>query len=121
MDDFSALTGHWQIVTAELAGEKMPELITHQIELELGHGTYTVRFKGEIADQGTYTFGDPSGVQSLQLEGVTGTNAGRTIPAIYRFQGSQLQVCYGLDGQLPATFASKSGSAQFLATYRRKP
>ena len=121
MDDFSALSGHWQIVTAELAGEKMPELITHQIELELGNGNYTVRFKGEVADQGSYALGDPSGVQSLMLKGISGTNAGRTIPAIYRFQGAQLQVCYGLDGSLPAIFASKAGSAHFLATYRRKP
>ena len=120
MSDHTAIAGHWLIVSAELAGEKMPELITHQIELELGPGTYTVRFKGEVADQGTYAFGDPSGVQSLLLQGVTGTNAGRTIPAVYRFQGSHLQVCYGLDGNLPATFASKSGSAQFFATYRRK-
>ena len=120
MDQFADLFGHWQIVTAELAGEKMPELITHQIELELAHGTYTVRFKGEIADQGTYAVDDPSDVQSLTLKGVTGTNAGRTIPAIYRFQGPQLQVCYGLDGNLPAVFASKSGTAHFFATYRRK-
>ena len=120
MDDSAELAGHWQIVSAELAGETMPDLVAHKIEVELAHGTYTVRFGGEIADQGTYTLEDHPTAKAITLKGVAGTNAGRTIPAIYRFEDPHLHICYGLDGTAPAAFASKLGTAHFLATYRRK-
>jgi uncharacterized protein (TIGR03067 family) len=121
MDSSTALEGHWQIVTAELAGEKMPDLVAHKIEVELAKGTYTVRFGGEIADQGTYATGPHPTAMGLTLTGVTGTNAGRTIPAIYRFADDHLHICYGLDGAAPEIFATKPGTAHFLAKYRRKP
>jgi len=89
-DDSTALAGHWQIVSAELAGEKMPDLVAHKIEVELAHGTYTVRFGGEIADQGTFTLGSHATAKAITLTGVAGTNAGRTIPAIYRFDAAGL-------------------------------
>jgi len=120
MDDSAALAGHWQIVSAELAGETMPDLVAHKIEVELTQDTYTVRFDGEIADHGTFTLGDHPTAKALTLKGVAGTNAGRTIPAIYRFEGEHLHICYGLDGVTPAEFASKPGTAHFFASYRRK-
>jgi uncharacterized protein (TIGR03067 family) len=119
-DDSTALAGHWQIVSAELAGEKMPDLVAHKIEVELAHGTYTVRFGGEIADQGTFTLGPHPTAKAITLTGVAGTNAGRTIPAIYRFENEHLHICYGLDGAAPHAFATQPGAAHFLAAYRRK-
>jgi len=121
MDEAAALAGHWQIVSAELAGEKMPDLVAHKIEIELAASTYTVRFNGEIADQGTFALAPHPTAKALTLKGVAGTNAGRTIPAIYRLDGPHLHICYGLDGVVPGAFASPSGTAHFLAMYRRRP
>ena len=120
MDDSADLAGHWQIVSAELAGEKMPDLVAHKIEVDLARGTYTVRFGGEISDHGTFVLGPHPTAKAITLKGVAGTNAGRTIPAIYRFEGEHLHICYGLDGAAPGAFATKPGTAHFLATYRRK-
>ena len=90
-------------------------------EVELAGGTYAVRFNGEVADQGTFAVGPHPAGAALLLTGVAGTNAGRTIPAIYRLVGEQLHICYGLDGTAPAEFATRAGAAHFLAVYRRKP
>jgi uncharacterized protein (TIGR03067 family) len=116
----AAIEGIWQIESAELAGDKMPDIVAHKIDVELAAGAYTVRFGGEIADRGTYELGDHPAGHAITLKGVVGTNAGRTIPAIYMIAGDQLQVCYGLDGVAPDAFASKFGTAHFLAHYRRK-
>ena len=116
----AGIEGTWQIVSAELAGERMPDLVTHQIEVELDDGGYAVRFGGEVADRGTYELGVHPTAQAITLTGVVGTNAGRTIPAIYQFVGEQLHICYGLDGVAPAAFATQPGAALFLAVYRRK-
>ena len=120
MDDTAGIEGTWQIVTAELAGERMPDLVTHKIEVELGDGDYAVRFSGEVADRGTYELGLHPTAHAITLTGVVGTNAGRTIPAIYQFVGDQLHICYGLDGVAPGAFATQPGAAHFLAIYRRK-
>lgn len=120
MAEPAVIEGHWQIVSAELAGEKMPDLVAHKIDVELTAGHYTVRFGGEVSDHGTYALGDHPAAKAITLTGVAGTNAGRTIPAIYRFDGEQLHICYGLDGAAPGAFATKPGSAHFLAAYRRK-
>jgi uncharacterized protein (TIGR03067 family) len=114
------IEGLWQIEQAELAGEKMPDLVAHKVEVELAAGTYTVRFGGEVADHGTYTLGAHPNAKAITLTGIAGTNAGRTIPAIYQLVGEQLHICYGLDGTAPGAFATKAGAAHFLAVYRRK-
>ena len=120
MADSANIEGIWQIESAELGGEKMPELVAHKIDVELAAGAYTVRFDGEIADRGTYDLAPHPAGQAITLNGLVGTNAGRTIPAICQIVGGQLHVCYGLDGIVPAAFESKSGTAHFLARYRRK-
>jgi len=120
MDDPSRLAGFWLIESAELSGEKMPDLIAHKIEVELGEGTYAVRFGGDVADRGTFELGTHPAGAAITLTGVAGTNAGRIIPAIYRIEGDHLHVCYGLDGVVPPAFATSAGAAHFLAIYRRK-
>ena len=120
MPDTAALEGFWLIESAELSGETMPDLVTHQIEVELGAGTYAVRFGGEVADRGTFELGPHPAGAAIILTGVAGTNAGRTIPAIYRLDGEHLHICYGLDGTVPDAFATQAGAALFLATYRRR-
>jgi len=114
------IEGIWQIEKAELAGEEMPALVASKIEVELTAGEYVVRFAGDVSDRGNYTLGAPATGPTITLTGIAGTNAGRTIPAIYRFVGENLHICYGLDGVAPAGFATKAGAALFLAIYRRK-
>ena len=120
MDESPVIEGHWQIVSAELAGEKMPDLVAHKIEVELASGKYTVRFGGEIADHGNYALGAHPTAKAITLTGIKGTNAGRTIPAIYQFVGEELHICYGLDGSAPGAFATQPGTAHFFAIYQRK-
>ena len=120
MADSAALEGFWLIETAEISGEKMPALLSNKIELELTTGHYAVRFNGEVADRGTFAVAAHPAGAALILTGVAGTNAGRTIPAIFRFAGDALHICYGLDGTPPAEFATRAGAAHFLAVYRRK-
>jgi uncharacterized protein (TIGR03067 family) len=115
-----AIEGTWQIEKAELAGEEMPALVAGKIEVELAAGQYAVRFAGDVSDRGTYELGAPAAVRAITLTGIAGTNAGRTIPAIYQFTGEQLHICYGLDGVAPGGFATRAGAALFLAVYQRK-
>ncbi|HVZ65708.1 MAG TPA: TIGR03067 domain-containing protein [Lacunisphaera sp.] len=110
------LAGRWEMIKAELAGENAPEMLALRVELELTDSTYTVRFAGQVADQGTYVLDGPT----LTLTGTRGPNEGRVIPCILQLAGDRLRVCYGLDGTAPITFTTTPGVQHYLATYRRK-
>ena len=110
------LEGLWQPVYAEMDGEEAPKMMLDKMEIELTGGEYAVRFGGVAADQGTYTIDDAG----LTLVGVTGPNAGRTIPCLFKFAGGALSVCYGLGGVRPDKFSTGKDQQRYLANYRRK-
>jgi uncharacterized protein (TIGR03067 family) len=119
MDDAAAIVGTWEIVRAELAGDEMPEFVAGKIRVEFGTTEYAVRFDGQVSDRGTYALSGNSPQKSLHLTGLEGTNAGRTILAIYQLVGNRLRICYGLDGLAPTEFATAGSERRYLATYRR--
>ena len=112
-----SLEGVSQPVQAELNSEPAPKSMLENMEVELAGGSYVVRFGGVAADQGTYEI-EPAG---LTLRGVTGPNAGRTIPCIHKFVEGRLVVCYGLGGVRPDDFGPATGDQRYLASYQRKP
>jgi uncharacterized protein (TIGR03067 family) len=117
----SKLEGAWQMIRAELAGEKAPELVATRTEVVLAAGTYQVRFDGRVVDRGSYELGAAVDLHTMILRGAAGPNAGRTIPCIYQIVGDRLRICYGVDGRAPADFTTSETQPRYLATYRRKP
>lgn len=107
------------MVRAEFAGEAAPELVVKKSSLEFSGDNYAVWFDGQVMDQGRFALGERDGHLALTLTGITGTNAGRTIPAIYQQTGERLRICFGFDGVAPTQFATGVGSQLYLATYRR--
>lgn len=114
--DMNLMEGLWQPVHAEFAGEEAPKMMLQKMEVELAGGRYTVRFGGAATDQGTYVLADGN----LTLQGVTGPNAGRTIPCLFGFAEGVLSICYGLDGIRPDNFVTTPGRRTYLARYHRK-
>jgi uncharacterized protein (TIGR03067 family) len=112
-----SLEGIWQPHYAELGGEEAPKMMLDKMEVELTAGRYTVRFGGETYDQGTYHV-EADG--HLSLTGVTGPNAGRTIPGLFKFAGSALSICYGLGGARPLNFSTGQDTTLYLVNYTRK-
>jgi uncharacterized protein (TIGR03067 family) len=119
MPDLVAICGTWQILKAELAGEEMPAFVAEKIEITFNDEGYVVRFRGEVSDRGTFELDASQAVKTMRLAGVEGTNAGRTIPAIYQLTGNRLRICYGLNGVAPEAFATTRGGNTYMATYRR--
>jgi uncharacterized protein (TIGR03067 family) len=116
----AGLTGTWEMIRAESAGEPSPDLIPLRVELQLTADTYAFHLAGEIADRGTYAVMAAQPHHALALCGTLGPNNGRTIPCIYQLAGDRLRICYGLDENLPSDFKTTADSQLYLATYRRK-
>ena len=118
--DAKAIQGRWTPVTAELAGQPMPDTVLKTISLKLDSGTYEV-FVGPSPDRGTYTL-DPTGKpKGMTVTGTDGPNRGKTFPCIYELQGDTLRICYDLSGmKRPTEFKSSAGTKLYLVTYTRK-
>ena len=118
--DAQALQGTWRPVTAELAGQPMPEAVLKTISLKLDSGKYEV-FVGEHPDKGTYALDVATTPKGMTVTGTEGPNKGKTFPCIYELRGDTLRICYDLSGaKRPTEFKSIPGTKLYLVTYARK-
>jgi uncharacterized protein (TIGR03067 family) len=113
------IDGRWQMIRAERDGAVAPEEATRLIVIELRDGEYFVQLNGETVDQGIFELGGVVDLRTMLLRGVTGPNAGRTIPCLLQLRGDRLRVCYGMNGIAPTEFATQMSDERYLAIYQR--
>jgi len=119
-EEAKAMEGTWELVSAELGGQKLPGEVTKTLTLVLAGEKYTVKSPGPD-DTGTVRLDPAKQPKELDVTGVEGPNKGKFFPAIYQLDGDSLKVCYDLDGKKrPTEFKSAPGTKQFLAVYTRK-
>ncbi|TAH35232.1 MAG: hypothetical protein EYC70_13425 [Planctomycetota bacterium] len=112
---FPPLAGHWLPQSAVLGGQDFP--VSNFDGAALNLTTESYEFAG---DWGTYVLLDWDGSGGMDIHGVHGPNAGRTIPAIYELDWDQLVICYQLGaGDRPEGFESPAGSQVLLVRYSR--
>lgn len=114
------LDGNWLAVAGEIMGSPMPQEALGAIELTVTGSEYVVHVGGRI-DRGTVVLYADREPKAMDITGVVGPNAGRTIPAIYELSADELRVCYAMDSLArPETFATTAERPLFLATYNRR-
>jgi uncharacterized protein (TIGR03067 family) len=110
------LDGVWILEGGELAGAPLPELGFLGERLALEDGRY--RFQQE---HGEYTLGREGDRNTIDIDAVEGPNVGKTIRGIWERDRDTLRLCYDLSGEgRPTEFATKPGSQEFLALWRRE-
>ena len=113
-----SLAGNWTPMSAQLGGQEVPVANWQGRVLKLTSETY------EFADdKGTYRVYVGGAPARMDITGTSGPNAGRTIPAIYTFDGELLTIAYQLapGAERPAELTSPPGSQVFLVRYKRAP
>lgn len=119
-EEAKAMEGTWELVSAEVGGQKLPDEVVKTFTLVLADGKYTVK-SSSPDDKGTVRLDPTKKPKELDVTGVEGPNKGKTFPAIYELDGDSLKVCYDLAGKKrPTGFKSAPGTKHFLATYKRK-
>ncbi|MGH7584186.1 MAG: TIGR03067 domain-containing protein [Gemmatimonadales bacterium] len=110
----ASVEGDWTIATATLGGAALP-LTAFSGPLQMTRGTYVFQ-----NDTGTYLIDRQAVPSTIDVHGLRGPNAGKTIPAIFRMDGDTLTICYDLSGKAhPRAFRSDSGTLLFLVRYTR--
>jgi len=109
-----SVDGDWTIASATLSGTAVP-LMALQGHLQMSGGTYVFQ-----NDTGSFKIDGRAVPWRIDVHGIHGPNAGKTIPAIFRMDGDTLTICYDLSGRVhPQAFRSDSGTQLFLVRYTR--
>ncbi len=109
------LAGRWQPITAQLGGREFPMAGFRGAVLELEADSYEFG-----ADRGWVSLRATAVPAQMDIQGESGPNAGKSIPAIYSLQNDELVICYQLgQGPQPTSFDSVAGSQLLLVRYRR--
>ena len=115
------LNGTWLIRKAELGGKNFP--MPPSFELQITDNQYRGGVPPAIDRGKIILFGDELAGQAARMDvvGEDGPNKGKRYPAIYRFNGRDLEICYDLsEKDRPAEFVSRDGTMLLRVTYYRK-
>ena len=113
------LNGKWQIVEAELGGNKLPADSFMNMVLELDENSYQLS-EGKVIDSGLVGQIPDHDPPALSITGMFGPNQGKTFYCIYRFDGDDMIMCYNLGGDsIPTTFESHQHPLLYLVRYHR--
>ena len=117
----SALNGTWLVRKAELSGKNLPMPANFELQIvdnKYRAGTPPPGDRGKII-----LFGDELAGEAARMDvvGEDGPNKGKRYPAIYRFNGRELEICYDLsEKERPREFVSKEGTMLLRVTYSKK-
>jgi RNA polymerase sigma factor (sigma-70 family) len=109
----------WAIVSAERAGQKVPEeLFKEDKWIFATDGEMTAEFNGK-EHRGTYKLDPAKKPKEITIT----TNDGKTQPSIYKLDGDTLTICMGdedLGTGRPTEFATKEGTKVILFVLKRE-
>jgi uncharacterized protein (TIGR03067 family) len=118
----AAIEGVWLPVAAFVSGKEVPvdELRVARLVLRAGHYEIVNRNE-EIVDTGDYTIDAAVLPRAMDIVGVSGPNAGRSMAAIFELDDEdRLTLCYDLEGEVrPDDMEAEEDELLLKITYAR--
>ena len=117
------LDGTWVPIAADVSGQALVVRELRVARLVLDRGGYEIIDRAEhVVDSGDYRVDIDSVPQAIDIVGVSGPNAGRTMHAIFELDGDRLKVCYDLESaERPHAMRPQHDQLLLSITYARAP
>ena len=114
------LEGAWLPVAAYVAGEVLPVTELRIARLLIKDAGYQILDNQQhVVDRGELRL-DAASAAALDLVGLEGPNAGRTLLAIYELSNDLLSICYDMEGaERPRSMQPEEDQILLLITYAR--
>ena len=115
-----ALQGTWVAESAERNGQAADDLRGHQ--LTFAGDRFTIRSKGKVIYQGTYTIDPSAKPATIDFRNTAGEMKGKTWLGIYEMEGEALRICDNADEVAkgrPEAFVTGASSGRVLISLRR--
>ncbi|MGB8327543.1 MAG: TIGR03067 domain-containing protein [Steroidobacteraceae bacterium] len=117
----AALDGTWVPVAARISGQPLILRELRVARLVLDRGAYAIHDHAHrVVDRGDFRVDEAQRPQAMDIVGIEGPFAGRTMLAIYELRADQLTVCYDLEApQRPVAMAWREDQLLLAITYAR--
>ncbi len=115
-----ALQGTWVAESSQRSGQAADDLRGHQ--LTFAGDRFTIRSKGKVIYQGTYTTDPSAKPATIDFKNTAGEMKGKTWLGIYETDGDALKICDNADDVSkgrPRAFVTAAGSGQVLIDFKR--
>lgn len=117
-DDLKRLQGAWRMVSGEGEGIKLPAVGRWVFKGEAVQCGYTA---DDLQPMGTVKLDASKLPKQIDLIEAGGAKKRRTMPAIYKFEGDRLVICFGPwdSAHRPTHFVAPPESNWYLVTFER--
>ena len=115
--NLKAIQGTWRPSSGQIGANALPKAMLDKMVLVIKGETYDYS-EGHGHDVGTLKEIAGKPPLAMDIIGTQGPNKGKTYLAIYKLEGSNLTIFYGLDGKRPKSFTDK-GKLTLLIKYHR--
>ncbi len=121
MNALTELDGTWVPIAADVSGQALIVRELRVARFVLDRGGYAIIDRAEhVVDSGDYRVDSGALPQSLDIVGLSGPHAGRTMRAIFELEGDRLKVCYDLESaERPHAMRAQEDQLLLSITYVR--
>ena len=120
MEEIKELQGVWEVTGGEVNGAPIAPEDIPGIVVTIEGDTYKVVTQTGT-DRGGFTVNPSQPPKQMDIRPETGSDAGRTVLAIYELGPDNLRVCYAAPGgERPRAFATEPDSGRLVITYKRR-
>jgi uncharacterized protein (TIGR03067 family) len=118
--EFEKIAGNWVLDVAESRGERVPDDVFKGFRLTINKdGTFMVRLENDER-RGHLKIDPTKSPLTLDIVLETGSDAGKTQPAIYSFETGALTICTGeYNKDRPAAFTTKDKPGTTLLKFKK--
>lgn len=120
--DMALLEGEWTMVSAERAGQPLPDDLLKTAKRVAKDGETTVTIGGSVFVKAKYTVDPSKKPKTIDYTLTEGTNKGKTQLGIYEFDADTVKFCFGGIGYTrPTDFTANAESGRTLSVWKREP
>jgi uncharacterized protein (TIGR03067 family) len=115
------LEGAWLPVAAYIAGDVLPVTELRIARLLIKSAAYQILdHQQRIVDRGEIRLDTAANPTAMDIVGLEGPHAGRTLLAIYEISNDLLSICYDMEGpNRPCSMQPEEDQVLLLITYAR--
>ena len=118
--EIDRLEGEWSMVSGEIDGQAMPELMRAGARRVAREGETTVTINGQVFMKAKFTVDPSKKPKTIDYLFTGGPTAGKTQLGIYEVDGDVVKFCFSAPGRdRPNDFTTKEGSGRTLSVWKR--
>jgi uncharacterized protein (TIGR03067 family) len=119
--DLAKFEGSWVLISAVADGKALSEKEVKRLRVTIRSDRFQLEQDGRLIAEGILTINPDKKPKEMDEIHTVGRSKGKTLLAIYEFDGDQQRLCFAAAGKpRPTEFSSTPGSGQLLQVWKQE-